>query len=48
MHGPTFTVGQGRKCDLCVGDPTVSKLLCSLKHMESEVCFDFLSVDFGF
>lgn len=37
MHNPTFTVGQGRQCDLCVGDPAVSKSLCSLKHMESEV-----------
>ncbi|KAL8513445.1 hypothetical protein ACS0TY_012780 [Phlomoides rotata] len=36
MHRPIFTVGQGRKCDLFVGDPKVSKLLCSLKHMESE------------
>ncbi|KAL0391111.1 UNVERIFIED_CONTAM: protein MSP1, partial [Sesamum calycinum] len=36
MHRPTFTVGQGRQCDLWVGDPTVSKSLCSLKHMEAE------------
>ncbi|KAK6120213.1 hypothetical protein DH2020_046119 [Rehmannia glutinosa] len=36
MHRPTFTVGQGRQCDLCVRDPTVSKSLCNLKHMESE------------
>ncbi|KAG8370650.1 hypothetical protein BUALT_Bualt13G0005300 [Buddleja alternifolia] len=36
MHRPTFTVGQGRQCDLWVGDPTVSKSLCTLKHMESE------------
>ncbi|KAL0437611.1 UNVERIFIED_CONTAM: ATPase family AAA domain-containing protein 1-A [Sesamum radiatum] len=36
MHRPTFTVGQGRQCDLWVGDPTVSKSLCSLKHMETE------------
>ncbi|KAI3472910.1 hypothetical protein Pfo_030978 [Paulownia fortunei] len=36
MHCPTFTVGQGRQCDLCVGDPTVSKSLCNLKHMESQ------------
>ncbi|KAL3827835.1 hypothetical protein ACJIZ3_016637 [Penstemon smallii] len=33
---PTFTVGQGSKYDLSVEDPTVSKSLCSLKHMESE------------
>ncbi|KAH6827392.1 AAA-type ATPase family protein [Perilla frutescens var. hirtella] len=36
MQRPTFSVGQGRQCDLWVGDPTVSKLLCNLKHMESE------------
>ncbi|KAG8389476.1 hypothetical protein BUALT_Bualt02G0233300 [Buddleja alternifolia] len=36
MHHPTFTVGQGRQCDLWVRDPTVSKFLCNLKHMESE------------
>ncbi|XP_011082476.1 uncharacterized protein LOC105165229 isoform X1 [Sesamum indicum] len=36
MHRPTFTVGQGRQCDLWVGDPTVSKSLCSLKLMETE------------
>ncbi|KAI3449499.1 hypothetical protein Pfo_006164 [Paulownia fortunei] len=36
MHRPTFTVGQGRQCDLWVRDPTVSKSLCNLKHMESE------------
>ncbi|KAL1550246.1 hypothetical protein AAHA92_18238 [Salvia divinorum] len=36
MHRPTFSVGQGRQCDLWVGDPTVSKLLCYLKHIESE------------
>ncbi|XP_073310128.1 uncharacterized protein [Primulina huaijiensis] len=36
MHRPTFTVGQGHQCDLCVGDAEVSKSLCSLKHIESE------------
>ncbi|GFP85608.1 ATPase family aaa domain-containing protein 1 [Phtheirospermum japonicum] len=36
MHRPTFTVGQGRQYDLWVRDPTVSKSLCNLKHMESE------------
>ncbi|KAL0389623.1 UNVERIFIED_CONTAM: ATPase family AAA domain-containing protein 1 [Sesamum calycinum] len=36
MERPTFTVGQGRQCDLWVRDPTVSKSLCNLKHMESE------------
>ncbi|XP_042034718.1 uncharacterized protein LOC121781088 isoform X1 [Salvia splendens] len=36
LHCPTFTVGQGRQCDLCVRDPTISKSLCKLKRMESE------------
>ncbi|PIN11316.1 AAA+-type ATPase [Handroanthus impetiginosus] len=36
MRRPTFTVGQGRQCDLWVRDPTVDKSLCILKHMESE------------
>ncbi|KAL3849768.1 hypothetical protein ACJIZ3_011650 [Penstemon smallii] len=36
MDQPTFTVGQGSKCNLSVEDPTVSKSLCCLKHMESE------------
>ncbi|XP_031121843.1 uncharacterized protein LOC116024943 [Ipomoea triloba] len=32
----TFTVGQGRQCDLCVDDPSVSKSLCNLKHIQRE------------
>ncbi|KAL6564201.1 hypothetical protein OROMI_015651 [Orobanche minor] len=36
LHRPTFTVGLGRQCDLCLRDPTVSKSLCNLKHTESE------------
>ncbi|CAA3019806.1 uncharacterized protein LOC111389690 [Olea europaea subsp. europaea] len=36
LHHPTFTVGQGSQCDLWVGDPSVGKSLCNLKHMESE------------
>ncbi|KAL3648017.1 hypothetical protein CASFOL_008985 [Castilleja foliolosa] len=36
MHRPTFTVGQGRQFDLWVRDPSISKSLCNLKHMESE------------
>ncbi|KAH6826899.1 AAA-type ATPase family protein [Perilla frutescens var. hirtella] len=36
LHRPTFTVGQGRQCDLWVRDTTISKSLCKLKHMESE------------
>lgn len=37
MHRPTYSVGQGRQCDLCIGDPSVSKSLCNLKHIEQEV-----------
>ncbi|GER43720.1 AAA-type ATPase family protein [Striga asiatica] len=36
MNRPTFTVGQGRQCDLSVRDPRVGKSLCNLKHMASE------------
>ncbi|KAM7501228.1 hypothetical protein LguiB_000132 [Lonicera macranthoides] len=36
MHHPIFTVGHGREYDLCVRDPSISKSLCSLKHIESE------------
>ncbi|XP_019197433.1 PREDICTED: uncharacterized protein LOC109191291 isoform X2 [Ipomoea nil] len=36
MFHPTFTVGQGRQCDLCIGDASVSKSLCNLKHNESQ------------
>jgi SpoVK/Ycf46/Vps4 family AAA+-type ATPase len=35
MHHPVFTVGQGRQSDLCVRDPSVGRLLCSLRQ-ESE------------
>ncbi|PHT80530.1 hypothetical protein T459_18582 [Capsicum annuum] len=36
MHCPTYSVGQGRQCDLWIGDPSVSKSLCNLKHIEQE------------
>ncbi|KAL2510554.1 AAA-type ATPase family protein [Abeliophyllum distichum] len=36
MNRPTFTVGQGNQCDLLVQDPSVSKSLCNLKHVEAE------------
>ncbi|KAL7590367.1 hypothetical protein Lser_V15G37660 [Lactuca serriola] len=36
MDRSLFTVGQGRQCDLCIGDPSISKSLCSLRHIESE------------
>lgn len=37
LERTNFTVGQGRQCDLSVRDPKISKSLCKLKHMESEV-----------
>jgi hypothetical protein len=36
MNHPTFTVGQGYQCNLWVGNPSVSKSLCTLKQVESE------------
>lgn len=37
MDRPIFTVGQGRQCDLWLGgDPSISKSLCSLRHIESQ------------
>ncbi|XP_074358423.1 uncharacterized protein LOC141697779 [Apium graveolens] len=36
MHQPFFTVGQGRQCNLAVGDPTISKTLCNLRHIDAK------------
>ncbi|KAK4732251.1 hypothetical protein R3W88_025239 [Solanum pinnatisectum] len=36
MHRPMYTVGQSRGSDLWIGDSTVSKALCNLKHTETE------------
>ncbi|KAJ8559283.1 hypothetical protein K7X08_003341 [Anisodus acutangulus] len=36
MHRPIYSVGQGRQCDLWIGDHSVSKSLCNLKHIEQE------------
>ncbi|KAH0634992.1 uncharacterized protein LOC125870266 isoform X1 [Solanum stenotomum] len=36
MHRPMYTVGQSRSSDLWIGDSTVSKALCNLKHTETE------------
>lgn len=44
MDRSLFTVGQGRQCDLCIGDPSISKSLCSLRHIESEVILLFFLV----
>jgi hypothetical protein len=34
MSGTTFTVGQGRQCNLWLKDPSVSTNLCRLRHIE--------------
>lgn len=40
LHLPTLSVGKSERCGLWVIDPAVSKSLCSLKHIETEVCCD--------
>lgn len=32
----SFTVGQGRNCNLWLKDPTVGNMLCKLSHIEVE------------
>lgn len=44
MHRATYTVGQGRGSDLWIGDSSVSKTLCNLKHTETEVNLNFLKM----
>nr|DAD33315.1 TPA_asm: hypothetical protein HUJ06_012166 [Nelumbo nucifera] len=34
MCGSPFTVGQSQQCNLCLRDPSVSTVLCKLKHLE--------------
>ncbi|KAL2540504.1 AAA-type ATPase family protein [Abeliophyllum distichum] len=36
MQRPTFTIGECGQSNLCVGDPSVGKPLCNLKHVESK------------
>lgn len=36
MSGPLFTVGQGRQCNLCIRDPSISKSLCNLRPTEQQ------------
>ncbi|XP_062143427.1 uncharacterized protein LOC133851135 [Alnus glutinosa] len=36
MFDTTFTVGQGRQCNLWLKDPSVSTNLCRLRHIERE------------
>ncbi|KAK6940965.1 ATPase, AAA-type, core [Dillenia turbinata] len=34
MCGSLFTVGQSRQCNLWLGDPSISTVLCKLRHIE--------------
>ncbi|OWM77989.1 hypothetical protein CDL15_Pgr018558 [Punica granatum] len=34
MRGSLFTVGQSRRCNLCLEDPSIGTTLCKLKHVE--------------
>nr|GEU69604.1 ATPase, AAA-type, core [Tanacetum cinerariifolium] len=36
MDRPVITVGHGSQCDLVVADPCISRLLCSLRHVDSK------------
>ncbi|KAK4788210.1 hypothetical protein SAY86_019529 [Trapa natans] len=36
MRGNIFTVGQSRRCNLCLNDPSTSTTLCKLKHVERD------------
>nr|XP_023880277.1 uncharacterized protein LOC111992647 [Quercus suber]XP_023880278.1 uncharacterized protein LOC111992647 [Quercus suber]XP_023880279.1 uncharacterized protein LOC111992647 [Quercus suber]XP_023880280.1 uncharacterized protein LOC111992647 [Quercus suber] len=36
MYGTTFSVGQGRQCNLWLKDPSISNTLCKLRHIERE------------
>ncbi|KAJ0453676.1 putative transcription factor interactor and regulator FHA-SMAD family [Helianthus annuus] len=36
MEHEIFTVGQGHQCDLWISDKSVSKSLCSLRHIKSQ------------
>ncbi|KAK5783831.1 ATPase family AAA domain-containing protein 1 [Gossypium arboreum] len=36
MCGTIFTVGQSRQCNLCLKDPSISTVLCKVKHIESD------------
>ncbi|KAL6514298.1 hypothetical protein OROHE_019040 [Orobanche hederae] len=47
IHGPIFTVGQGRKCDLRIEDPTGSEILCNLKDTDSKSVLEVIG-DKGF
>ncbi|KAK6911583.1 AAA ATPase, AAA+ lid domain [Dillenia turbinata] len=32
--GPLYTIGQSRSCNLCLKDPSVSAVLCKLRHLQ--------------
>eukprot|EP01018_Ginkgo_biloba_P035638 Gb_15617 [translate_table: standard] len=36
LCGPIFTIGRSKNCNLTVKDPSVSGILCKLKHTESD------------
>ncbi|KAI4340242.1 hypothetical protein MLD38_025101 [Melastoma candidum] len=33
MQENLFTIGQGRHCNLCLSDPSISNVLCKIKHI---------------
>jgi hypothetical protein len=49
MNSTLFSVGQSRQCNLWLNDPSISTVLCKLKHIEvvlfaqSNVCNVFTS-----
>eukprot|EP00252_Welwitschia_mirabilis_P021048 TRINITY_DN528_c0_g1_i1.p1 TRINITY_DN528_c0_g1~~TRINITY_DN528_c0_g1_i1.p1 ORF type:complete len:1249 (-),score=322.97 TRINITY_DN528_c0_g1_i1:309-4055(-) len=36
LHGPVFTVGRGKDCNLCINDPSIGTILCRLKFTVKE------------
>ncbi|KAI4326463.1 hypothetical protein MLD38_031776 [Melastoma candidum] len=36
MRENLFTIGQGRHCNLCLADPSISNVLCRIKHIARE------------
>ncbi|KAI4329764.1 hypothetical protein MLD38_028112 [Melastoma candidum] len=36
MRENLFTVGQGRHCNLCLADPSISNVLCRIRHIARE------------
>lgn len=42
MRDSLFTVGHGSQCNLCLADPSISSVLCKLKHIAVYFCFTCL------